>query len=84
VSLHECIQLTFLLLLVCGRQTSLLLSLIVHHFLNNATCVTIEIRKFRVLWLDLLCVDLFVSRNDRVPPVLLILLGELDFQHALA
>ena len=73
---HECIQLRPLLLLLRRGQARLLLPLVVHHFLDDTASVTIQVRKLRVLRLDLLCVNLFITLNDGFPPVLLVFLGE--------
>lgn len=81
---HECIELTLLLLLICSWKTSLLLPLIIHHFLDNTTRVSIQVRKLGVLRFDLLGVDLFVAYDDLIPPVLSILFGERDLKLALA
>ena len=84
VSVHELLQCLLLCHFVRSRETHLFLSLIEHHFLNNASSVAIQVRKLRVLRLNLASVDISIALNDSVPPCLLILLGEGELEEALA
>ena len=80
---HELLELILLLLFVGRGQAGLLLSLIVHHFLNDAASVTIQVRQLRVLWLHLLSVDLDITLNDGTPPLLLVFLSKTELEDAI-
>ena len=68
-----------LLLLVAGWQPHFLLPLIVHHLLDHAPRLTVQIAQLRVFRLDLGGVDGGVVGEDVWPPFHLILLLEVDF-----
>lgn len=68
-----------LLLLVRGRQASLLLSLVKHHLLNHAPGLAVEIGELGVFGLDLGDVDGGCAGNDVCPPLHLVDLVEVDF-----
>lgn len=78
VLLLELLQQLHLLLLVTGRATHLLLSLIVHHLLDHGTSLTIEIAQAGVLGGDLGHVDLGRRLDDMRPPFHLVHLVEMD------
>lgn len=70
--LLELLQNVQLLLFVTGGLACLLLSLIVHHLLDHASRLAIQIPQFAVFWLDLAGVDLGCRGDDMGPPFHLI------------
>ena len=81
---HELFQNVLLLHFVCGGQAHLLLALVEHHLLDDASGLSIKVGQLRVLGLDLASVDVGVALDDRAPPRLLVLLGQRQLQEALA
>jgi len=82
VSLHETVKLVALLHLIGGWQTLLLLSLVEHHLLDDAAGIVVQIAELAIFWFHLLGVDLLLALDDRVPPVLSLLLGQVQLQDA--
>lgn len=74
----ELLQQLHLLLLVAARATHLLLSLVIHHFLDHGTSLAIQITQAGILWRDLGYIDLGCSRHDMRPPFDLVDLIEVD------
>jgi hypothetical protein len=68
-----------LLLLVAGGLARLLLPLIVHHLLDHAPRLSIEVAQLAVLGLDLAGVDLGRRGDDMGPPLHLVLLVQVNF-----
>ena len=83
MSVHECLEFVFLLELLTGRESFLLLLLIEHHLLDGLASRVIEVRQLRVLRLNLLGVDLGVALNDAVPPVHAVHLHKRELESAL-
>lgn len=79
VLLLEFLEDIHLLLLVRGRQASLLLSLVKHHLLNHAPGLAVEIGELGVFGLDLGDVDGGCAGDDVCPPLHLVDLVEVDF-----
>jgi hypothetical protein len=74
----ELVEHVKLLLLVTGRKSHLLLSLIVHHLLNHSSGLTVEVAEVGVLGVDLGGVDGGVVGKDVGPPLHLVGLLEVD------
>ena len=67
-----------LLLLLTARLPSLLLPLIVHHLLDHAAGLAVQIAQLAVLGRDFADVDARRARDDVLPPFQLVGFGELD------
>ena len=73
MGIHELLQLVFLLLLFGSWLSLCFLLLIEHHFFYCLPCFSIQIWQFGVFWLNLLGIDLNISFNKAVPPILLLI-----------
>jgi len=69
-----------LLLLVAARLASLLLPLIVHHLLDHAAGLAVQVAKFAVFGRDFADIDARRGRDDVLPPLHLVGFRELDAQ----
>ncbi|KAF1760121.1 hypothetical protein GCK72_008367 [Caenorhabditis remanei] len=69
VLLHELRQHIILLLLIRRRQSHLLLPLIIHHFLDHRTRLSIQIAQLRVLRLHFFRVDWRIRVEESIPPL---------------
>ena len=67
-----------LALVVRGGQAHLLLALVVHHLLDHAARLAVEVRQLAVLGLDLGHVDLGRARDHVGPPLHLVGLIQVD------
>ena len=76
--LHEFLQHVLLLLFLAGRLPLALHLLIIHHLLDHASRLAVEIAEFRVLGLDLGDVDLGGGGDDVCPPLRLVLFVQVD------
>ena len=74
----EALQHLHLLLILARRLTHLLLALIIHHLLDHAPRLAIQIAEFAVLGRDLRDVDLGRRGDDMGPPFHLVDLVEMD------
>lgn len=74
----EFLQQLHLLLLVAARATRLLLSLVIHHFLDHGASLTIQITQTGILWRDLGYINLGRSCHDMRPPLDLVDLIKVD------
>lgn len=83
MGIHEGLKLVFLLELITGRETLLLLLLVEHHLLNGGASFGVKVRELGVLRLNLLSVDLWVALDDAVPPVHLVNLHQSHLKGAL-
>ena len=79
--IHKGLKLVFLFQLVACGQAFLLLLLIKHHLFNNTASFVIQVAQLAILWLNLLGIDLLVTLKNAVPPVLTLLLGEVELQN---
>ncbi|KAK5631590.1 hypothetical protein RRF57_007304 [Xylaria bambusicola] len=61
-----------LLLVIRGREAHLLLALVVHHLLDHAARLAVEVGQLAVLGLDLGDVDLGGACDDVGPPLHLV------------
>jgi len=73
MGIHKWLQLVLLCRLIGSGLSLCFLLLIEHHFLYCLPCFSIQIRQFGVFWLNLLSIDLNISFNKAVPPVLLLI-----------
>jgi hypothetical protein len=80
VSVHNGLELVFLLEFITGRQALLFLLLVKHHFLDSGSSLLVEIGELRVLRLDLLGVNLRITLNHAIPPVHLVNLTQSHLQ----
>eukprot|EP00035_Acanthoeca_spectabilis_P040071 m.67181 g.67181 ORF g.67181 m.67181 type:complete len:365 (+) comp9851_c0_seq1:3382-4476(+) len=78
VGLLELLKHGKLVLLVRGRQPGLLLPLVVHHLLDHATGLAVQVAELGVLRLNLAGVHLLVRRHNVRPPLHLVDLFQLD------
>ena len=69
-----------LLLLIAAWLARLLLPLIIHHLLDHAPSLSIEVAELAVLGRDFADVDARRRSDDVLPPLHLVGLGELDAQ----
>lgn len=76
--LLELLQDIRLLLVIRRRQPLLLLALVVHHLLDHAPGLAVELAQLRVLGLDLGHVDFWGGRYHVRPPLKLVLLVQVD------
>lgn len=67
-----------LLLLITTRLASLLLPLIIHHLLDHAASLAVQIAELAVLGRDFADVDARSGSHDVLPPLHFVGLGELD------
>lgn len=72
----ELLQHLRLLLVIAARQSLLLLSLIIHHLLDHASRLAIQVTQLAVLRRDLGRIDCGRIRDDVRPPLLPVLLVE--------
>jgi hypothetical protein len=77
---HEFLQHVLLLLLVGGRFPLPLHLLVVHHLLDHASGLAVQVAQLGVLGRDFLDVDLGRRRHDVWPPVRVGRLCERDYQ----
>lgn len=78
--LLKLLQHIHLLLLITRRLPHLLLPLIIHHLLNHAPRLAIQIPQFAVLGLDLRDVDRRRRCNDMCPPLHLVYFVQVQFE----
>lgn len=74
----ELLQKLFLLLLITGQATRLLLALIVHHLLHHGASLTIEVTQTRVLGCNLGDINLRCALDDMRPPLHLVYFVEVE------
>ena len=74
----ELLQKLFLLLLITGQATRLLLALVVHHLLDHGAGLTIEVTQTRVLRRNLGDIDLGGAFDDMRPPLHLVYLVKMN------
>lgn len=74
----ELLQKLFLLLLITGQATSLLLALVVHHLLHHGASLTIEVTQTRILGCNLGDIDLGCALDNVRPPLHLVYLVEVN------
>lgn len=76
--LHELREHVLLLLILAGGQAHLLLSLIVHHLLDQRTGFAVQVGELRGLRVDFSCGNRRVGGDESIPPRHLIDLLERD------
>ena len=77
---HKGFELVPLVQLLGGGEALLLLLLVEHHFLDYRTRLVVQVAQLAILRLDLLSVDLLVALNHAVPPVLPLLLSQIQLK----
>jgi hypothetical protein len=80
VLLFELFKHRHLLHFVRRGQPLCLLRLVEHHLFDNASSFIVQISQLAIFGLNLLGIDLFVTLEDTVPPVLTLLLSEIKLQ----
>jgi hypothetical protein len=80
VRVHKCFKFVSLFQLITCGHSLLLLLLVEHHLFDNASSFIVQISQLAIFGLNFLGIDLFVTLEDTVPPVLTLLLSEIKLQ----